>query len=138
MGGAPVTERYTRALTADPAEIASVREAVRALAASGGFAGRAGDLELALDELVANAQEHGRPPITVTAWMDGRLVVQVEDRGDGFDYAAQVRRHPPRPYDSRGRGLWIVRQLVDVVSVSSSPSGTTVRIELSDEPHIGA
>ena len=38
----------------------------------------------------------------------------------------------------RGRGLWIVRQLTDHVHVDTGPTGTTVRIELTHEPQIGA
>ena len=131
-------ERYTAALGDDPAEIAEVRSAVRDLAARGGFSDRAGDLVLALDEVIANAQEHGRPPIRVTAWADGRLVVEVSDVGGGFDRARVWQTHPPPPLGHRGRGLWIIRQLTDLVAISSDERGTTVRIELSPEPHIGA
>jgi serine/threonine-protein kinase RsbW len=131
-------ERYRAALGDDPAEIAEVRAAVRDLAMRTGFVERAGDLVLALDEVIANAQEHGRPPITVEAWADGRLVVEVSDVGAGFDRARVWSTHPPPPLGRRGRGLWIIRQLTDLVAISSGEDGTTVRIELSPEPHIGA
>ncbi len=111
---------------------------MRDLAAQNGFAERAGDLVLALDEVIANAQEHGRPPIAVEAWTDGRLVVEVSDVGAGFDRARVWSTHPPPPLGRRGRGLWIIRQLTDLVAISSGEDGTTVRIELSPEPHIGA
>lgn len=88
--------------------------------------------------MIANAQEHGRPPITVEAWADGRLVVEVSDVGEGFDRARVWSTHPPPPLGRRGRGLWIIRQLTDLVAISSGEGGTTVRIELSPEPHIGA
>jgi anti-sigma regulatory factor (Ser/Thr protein kinase) len=131
-------ERYRAALGTDPAEIAEVRSVVRDLAVRNGFAERAGDLVLALDEAIANAQEHGRPPIEVTAWVDGRLVVVVADVGGGFDRARVWSTHPPAPLGRRGRGLWIIRQLTDLVSVSTGDDGTRVRMELSPEPHIGA
>lgn len=131
-------ERYTATLGADPGEIAEVRTALRAMAVRNGFADRAGDLVLALDEVIANAQEHGRPPIRVTAWADGRLVVEVSDVGGGFDQARVWSTHPPPPLGRRGRGLWIIRQLTDLVSIHSDDAGTTVRIELSPDPHIGA
>ena len=51
-------DRYRAALGTDPAEIAEVRAVVRDLAVGNGFAERAGDLVLALDEAIANAQEH--------------------------------------------------------------------------------
>jgi anti-sigma regulatory factor (Ser/Thr protein kinase) len=131
-------ERYSAALGDDPAEIAEVRAGVRDLAVRSGFAERAGDLVLALDEVIANAQEHGRPPIEVRAWADGRLVVEVSDAGPGFDRARVWSTHPPPPLGQRGRGLWIIRQLTDVVAVRTGEDGTTVRIELSPDPHIGA
>lgn len=129
---------YTAVLGDDPAEIAEVRTAVRHIAVLGGFADRASDLVLALDEIIANAQEHGRPPIRVSAWIDGRVLVEVTDVGGGFDRARVWDTHPPEPYGPRGRGLWITRQLTDVVSILSGERGTTVRIELSPDPHIGA
>ena len=129
---------YSAALGDDPAEIAGVRTAVRAIAEREGFTDRAGDLVLALDELIANAQEHGRPPIQVRCWVDGRIVIEVTDVGRGFDHYRVWGTHPPEPYGPRGRGLWITRQLTDLVSVLSGERGTTVRIELSPEPHIGA
>ena len=74
----------------------------------------------------------------VRAWADGRLVVEVSDVGDGFDRASVWSTHPPPALGRRGRGLWIIRQLSDVVSISSGDGGTIVRIELSPDPHIGA
>jgi serine/threonine-protein kinase RsbW len=74
----------------------------------------------------------------VRAWADGRLVVEVSDAGEGFDRAQVWRTHPPPPLGRRGRGLWIIRQLTDLVVITSDEHGTTVRIELSPEPHIGA
>jgi len=131
-------ERYTVALGNDPAEIAEVRTALRGMAIRNGFSERAGDLVLALDEVIANAQEHGRAPIEVEAWVDGRLVVEVTDVGGGFDRARVWSTHPPPPLGRRGRGLWIIRQLTDLVMIRSGEEGTTVRIEFSPDPHIGA
>jgi anti-sigma regulatory factor (Ser/Thr protein kinase) len=136
--GVDEAELYFAALGDDPSEIAEVRTAVRGIAERGGFGERASDLVLALDELIANAQEHGRPPIEVSCWIDGRVVVEVSDVGEGFDRARVWDTHPPEPYGQRGRGLWITRQLTDLVSILSGERGTTVRIELSPDPHIGA
>lgn len=132
------SKRYSTALGTDPAEIARVRAEVSDLASRNGFPERASDLVLALDEAIANAQEHGEAPIGVEAWVDGRIVVEVSDVGTGFDRAEVWSAHPPTPYGQRGRGLWIIRQLTDAVSIRSGRRGTTVRIELSPDPHIGA
>ncbi len=115
-----------------------MRRAIAELAERHGFAQRRSDLSLALDELIANAQEHGSPPIIVRGWFDGRLILTVGDAGHGFDYTTIVRSHPPMMLGKRGRGLWIVRQLTDHVHVGAGPNGTTVRIELTHEPQIGA
>ena len=108
------------------------------LAVAEGFGERASDLVLALDEVIANAQEHGRAPIVVEAWVDGRLVVEVSDVGTGFDRAKVWETHPPEPYGRRGRGLWIARQLADIVTIDCAGERTKVRIELSPDPQIGA
>ncbi len=129
--------RYGAVLTGDPSEIAPLRNAITHMASVHGFEDRAKDLVLALDELVANAREHGNPPITVVAWYDGRLVLTVSDVGNGFD-PRQVPHRPPPKIHHRGRGLWIIRQLVDHMTISSTISGTTVRVEMTHEPQLGA
>ncbi len=117
----------------DPEEIAPVRDAVHDLAARAGYAERADDLALAIDELIANAQEHGAAPIRVVADANGDRGVHVEvcDSGSGFDWAEAVREHPPLPGSRRGRGLWIVRQLVDRVTVErGDDDATRIRVDL--------
>lgn len=118
--------------------VLELRERVRDLADRAGFGERANDVQLAVAELIANAQEHGDPPVEVEVWGDGRLVMEVRDSGGGLDHHEVWRRHPPAPNDHRGRGLWIVRQLMDVVVVRSGDDGTTIHVELSPEPHLGA
>lgn len=136
--GASEVEPYNVRIGPDPAEIGAVRAAVRAIAVDAGFEDRANDLVLALDELLANAQEHGKPPVDVTARFDGRLVIEVRDSGDGINAGAVWRSHPPNRYGTRGRGLWIVRQLCDVVKIHHEDGTTRVRVELSTDPMIGA
>ena len=118
----------------DPGEIASVREAVHDLAERAGYSERADDLALAIDELITNAQEHGAAPIHVVAQADedSGVHVQVTDAGSGFDWTEAVREHPPRPDSRRGRGLWIVRQLVDRVTVERD-GGDVTRIRVDVE-----
>lgn len=117
----------------DPGEIAPVRAAVHDLAERAGYSERADDLALAIDELIANAQEHGAAPIHVVAEADQDSGVHVEvcDAGSGFDWAEAVREHPPMPDSRRGRGLWIVRQLVDRVTVERNGDSTTrIRVDV--------
>ena len=114
------SERYQAALGRDPAEIVAVRSAMRDLAERHGFGDRAGDLVLALDEVVANAQEHGTPPILIDAWVDGRVVVEVRDTGTGFEPGPRLGPPPPAALRHRGRGLWITRQLTDHLQVAAA------------------
>ena len=100
----------------DPAEIAEVRVGRCATSPSATASrDRAGDLVLALDEVIANAQEHGHAA-------DRRRRLGRRPRGgggvatvgSGFDRGRVWATHPPAPLrHARGRGLWITRQLTD-------------------------
>lgn len=124
-------------LSGDPRELATLRAEVGELAAQHGLSERSADVVLALEELVANAQQHGAPPVDVAIWADGRLMIEVSDGGSGLGRMA-VPDRPPRSDQDHGRGLWIVSQLADHIDVRCSAEGTTVRIELTSEPVIGA
>ncbi|UJW31001.1 ATP-binding protein [Saccharothrix sp. AJ9571] len=83
------------------------------------------DVRLAAYEALANAAEHAYPgdaegTMTLTAQLEpGFLTVTVSDTG-------QWRDGPPRP--EGGRGLILVRALTAEAAVSSTPTGTTVRM----------
>jgi anti-sigma regulatory factor (Ser/Thr protein kinase) len=115
-----------------------MRSEIYDIAIRAGFADRAADVAVALTELVANAQQHGDPPYLVEAWWDGRLVIEVSNHGTGLDQDSVWRSEPPRADEVRGRGLWLVRHLVDLVDVRTGTERTMVHVELSPEPHIGA
>ena len=98
------------------------------------------DLQLALGEAVANAVEHAyrdQPAgecVYAVSWLpDGGVDVCVEDFG----------RWRPVPADPgfRGRGLRLIHELAEHVSVQPSPAGgTTVRfrVPVLPAPHEGA
>lgn len=81
------------------------------------------DLVLAVSEALENCCDHAYPadvatrPMTLTATeIAGRLVITVEDEG---------RWQPPDTGpSSRGRGLDLIRQLVDEVEIVGGPQGT--------------
>ena len=83
---------------------------------------------VAVGEATANAAEHayrgvepGRMQVTAAVDVDGQLTVTVRDQG---------RWHPPdRDPGDRGRGLLIMRQLVDGV-VLQGEQGTTVTLSM--------
>jgi hypothetical protein len=62
----------------------------------------------------------------------------VSDHGTALNGESVWRTEPPRIDEVRGRGLWLVRHLVDLVDVRTGGELTMVRVELSPEPHIGA
>jgi anti-anti-sigma factor len=82
---------------------------------------------VAVGEACANAAEHAyrgseAGPMSVSAQVDvdGVLTVTVRDEG--------TWRPPDRDPGDRGRGLLIMRQLVDTVTLDEQPSGTTVTL----------
>jgi anti-sigma regulatory factor (Ser/Thr protein kinase) len=91
---------------------------------------RTGDLVIAVGELAGNTLTHTGGPGTLTMWaMDGEIICQISDSGQITDPLAGTRR--PGPADpSRGRGLWVVDQLCDLVEVRTGPGGTTVRLHM--------
>jgi anti-sigma regulatory factor (Ser/Thr protein kinase) len=87
------------------------------------------DAVLAASEIVTNAWRHGRPPITITAWVaPGRLVLTVEDHGDGPpDPLVGLLPQSGRPQGDGGLGLWMAHQVcTDVRHLSAGTH--TVRI----------
>jgi anti-anti-sigma factor len=123
------------------AQVAKVDEAVRALARELGFdEATASHVELAIHEAVVNAVVHGNRgrrelPVEVSLGSDGpdggvALVATVRDHGGGFDPASL-----PDPLDARrrlassGRGILLMRALMDTVEHSPHPQGgTSVRL----------
>ncbi len=91
------------------------------------------ELAVATTELVTNAWQAGATSIGVSCWRtDGEAGVQVDDDGPGLDDPfAGYRR--PSPGATGGRGLWISRQLTDLLEVASGPAGTSVRVRVFDD-----
>jgi anti-anti-sigma factor len=117
-------------LTADPAALPGIRRRLSSwLNALGmGEQDRVGVM-VAVGEACANAAEHAyrgsEPgPMSVTARVDvdGVLTVTVRDEG--------TWRPPNRDPGDRGRGLLIMRQLVDGVLLEEEEKGTTVTLSL--------
>jgi serine/threonine-protein kinase RsbW len=90
------------------------------------------DIELALSEAVTNVLDHAThgEEYEVSAGIDGNLcVIEVVDRGSGFD--SQGLGHGDADSDAEeGRGIQIMRALVDHVSFDNVPRvGTVVHLE---------
>jgi anti-sigma regulatory factor (Ser/Thr protein kinase) len=84
-------------------------------------------LELAASELAANSIQHGGGTGTLAMWLEpGAAVVEFSDSGHLRD--PLTGRLAPTADPDRGRGLYLVNQLCDLVQVRSSERGTTVRV----------
>jgi serine/threonine-protein kinase RsbW len=90
---------------------------------------RAGDVVLAVHELVANAVRHGAGAGRLRIWsLPGALHCQVDDGappGSGSpDGASNLSSWQAQP----GHGLWVTRQVADQMEVLSGPDGTRAKV----------
>ena len=79
------------------------------------------DFVLAIDEVTANAAEHGIPPVDVLLWSaPDRMVCAITDRGTCFD--DPLAGYGPAHGDMAvgGMGLWLARRSVD--SLTATPA----------------
>ena len=87
---------------------------------------------LAVGEAAANANRHGRRPegrseIRVYCALEGPSVaITIADDGGGFDPGSVDDSVLPDKFASGGRGLFLMRELMDEVEIESTDLGTTV------------
>jgi anti-sigma regulatory factor (Ser/Thr protein kinase) len=118
----------------DPEQGRAVRGRIAAFARSAGVSDDdLTDLLIALGEALANAIEHSKTtaPIEVSAWVAGHdLIAQVVDHGSGFVMQPiGVATSREAILTERGRGLLIMSQCADVISVDSFPGrGTAITL----------
>jgi len=92
---------------------------------------RVPELAFATHEVAANARGHGGGQGVVRTWRaDGEFVCDVVDHGGGLPDSL-VGHTEPDLDQTRGRGLWLARQLCDLVEVRSGESGTVVRLHVA-------
>jgi PAS domain S-box-containing protein len=123
-------------LAARPTELEKMRHALRRwLTAEGVGESQADDVLLACSEAAANAMEHAYASaaggtLEVSAFAeDGTIVVEVSDRG--------AWRVPDENDTIGGRGLHIMRSVMDEVEIQRGPDGTRVRMALAQAPSGG-
>ncbi|MGH3209169.1 MAG: ATP-binding protein [Trebonia sp.] len=114
--------------------MSQVRALVRQHARQAGLTeGRASDLVLAVSEVAANTLRHTRSAGTLAIWHDqDEVVCEIRDAGTIAD--PLVGRRKPPPGASGGHGLWLVRQVCDLVELTSDGSGTTIRMHMALRP----
>jgi anti-sigma regulatory factor (Ser/Thr protein kinase) len=101
-------------------------EVQQALVDAGCELDHAEDVVLAVNEVATNAVEHGSSEAELYLWTGGELVCEVHDRGVLADPLPGLQA--PHPAHPRGRGLWIARQLCDLLHIWGDTSGTHVRM----------
>jgi len=90
------------------------------------------EILLAVGEAAANANRHGhraggRGEIRVYCALEGPSVtIVIADDGPGFDPERMDAKALPDKFASGGRGLYLMRQLMDEVEFESTDVGTTV------------
>lgn len=125
------SEVFHRSLTPEPAKVSSTRASLaewlapRLPAADDDLRQ---DLLLVVSELLTNAVRVAEGDVHLHLWIEGgEIVVDVYDDGSGFDASVPPSAVVPDALAGRGRGLFIVRSLMDDCRVQSGPSGTLVR-----------
>jgi serine/threonine-protein kinase RsbW len=122
----PSAMMFSHAFPASPAELAGLREQLRGWLEDNGVPE---DVErgvvLAVSEAAANAVEHGygcdgTGLVTVVAQRtDGRLEISVRDEGDWREASSET---------DRGRGLDIIRAIVEELSIGHEEGATVLRM----------
>jgi len=113
-----------------PNDLALARKAVAATRVVSSLPlARIDDVILCTSELVANAIEHGGGRGVIRVWGDaGSVVCEIADAGSIAD--PLVGRRKPDIGHGRGRGIWMVNQICDLVELRSSSAGTVVRFRI--------
>jgi anti-sigma regulatory factor (Ser/Thr protein kinase) len=126
----PATTDYEIVLTG-VAHLSGIRSALRSWATQHQFADDpADDLVAAVMEVVVNGLRHGGIPVRLRAWRDDDTLIVQSDDSAGRPIPATAGYHRPSPVGAApdGRGLWLARQLADVVLTRSEPARTCVRL----------
>jgi anti-sigma regulatory factor (Ser/Thr protein kinase) len=114
-----------------PADLSTARRFLREQAMKAGVTfERAMDMAMAANEILTNALRYGRGAVALWGWPeDERFLCQIQDEGPGIadPMAGYV---PPAEAMDAGRGLWLARQLVDLLQIVPNSTGTTVRLQV--------
>ena len=111
-------------------DLAPLRQFVAEHAARLGVdADRIDDYVLAVNEIATNVLRHGGGKGEARIWAtDRRVVCEITDTGTATGNFLGFLRSDPR--SERGHGLWIARQICDLLEMRTGPAGTTVRLHL--------
>jgi len=124
--------RLTLDLVCRKKSLEEARSKVKRFAVSQGFSREEEDITLAVQEALKNITQHAHPPddnMHVECRVSGdRMVIEVSDNGRGFD-VGRLEHNPPPLMAIHGRGIKIMKGLMEGFSIASGREGTTVRME---------
>nr|WP_275527293.1 sensor histidine kinase [Herbidospora mongoliensis] len=122
-----------RVMEFDLATVRNMRSFVRSTATAAGLDDdSAGSLVLAAAEIAANAVEHGAGHGTVTMWATDTDVVCEITNPDGGGIEVEFPGYiPPEQESLRGYGLWISRQLCDLMEVQTTGRESRIRLHMA-------
>jgi anti-sigma regulatory factor (Ser/Thr protein kinase) len=109
--------------------VSGVRTLVTTEAAAAGVHWeRIPELVLAVNEIAGNAIRHGGGTGRIRTWAEtGSFVCEISDSGPGIDDPLNGYLEPEGGEAEAG-GLWVSRQLAELLEIRADSSGTTVRI----------
>lgn len=111
-------------------DFASVRDFVRAHADAVGIdKSRAGDLVLAVHEIVTNSVRHGGGAGRLRMWADDNAATCEVRDGSHVD-APLAGSQRPTVDANGGRGLWMVNQLCDLAQFRTFRDGSVARLHM--------
>lgn len=92
------------------------------------------EILLAVGEAAGNAYRHGRTTdrseVRVRCEFEHPMVtISVSDEGTGFDPDAVLEEVAPDPLAAGGRGLFLMKALMEEVEIAATPKGTTVTLK---------
>jgi anti-sigma regulatory factor (Ser/Thr protein kinase) len=124
-----------RRWNSQPCNIHYAREAIRDFLSR--FAVDSIDLiELAIGEACANAVEHGSPAGSLNQFTvrcgvvpeRGEMIFEVEDEGYAFPLLKLNMKRTPDLESEGGRGLFLIKQIMDDVALLTSSQGCVIRM----------
>jgi anti-sigma regulatory factor (Ser/Thr protein kinase) len=126
------THHLTVDLPCGKKSLVRARSKIIKFATDHGFTDEAEDVALAAQEALKNIIQHACPAdnnmhLECTADHD-TISVEISDIGTGFDVGG-VTGTPVSPMASHGRGIPLIKGLMDEVSIVSEQEGTVVRME---------
>lgn len=102
------------------------------------------NLRVGLTEALSNAMLYGngRDPakrvLVEVSFIDGAIRARVTDQGDGFDpLSVPDPTEPENVVKAGGRGLFIMRQLLDEVSFNEQGNAVTLVLRLDPDTGLG-